>query len=71
MSHLSTIIGRVKNRLEQVYKGDVKEAAKDSLWQQSVRNLQEYQENWTDQTKEEVNEADELYARYSQYLNKR
>ena len=63
MSHLSTIILRVKRRLE-VYDNDPQEAAKDPLFRQAVRNLQEYQETWNNQTPEEVKEADELYARY-------
>ena len=68
-SHLSTIISRVKNRLQDVYKGNEKEAAKDSLWLQSIRNLQEYMETWPDQfTKEEQKEADELYVKYAQWL---
>jgi hypothetical protein len=67
MSHLSTIIHRVKRRLDEVYKGDVKRAAQDSLWRQSIRNLREYQESWTDQTEEEITEANRLYSMYSKH----
>lgn len=64
MSHLSTLIYRVKRRLDEVYKGDVQRAAQDSLWRQSIRNLREYQESWTDQTEEEITEANRLYSMY-------
>lgn len=63
MSHLGTIIMRVKRKLE-VYDNDPQEASKDPLFRQAVKNLQEYQEAWNDQTQEEVKEADRLYARY-------
>jgi hypothetical protein len=65
-SHLTTIIGRLKHRLE-VAGGDPKKAGNDSFFRQSVRNLMEYQQAWTDFTKEEQKEADELYAKYSPY----
>lgn len=68
MSHLSTIIHRVNRRLNEVYNGDDKKAAGDSLWLQSVRNLKEYQESWRDQTSVEVAVANELYQNYSKYL---
>jgi hypothetical protein len=67
MSHLSTIIKRVNQRLS-VYDGSIQEARKDSLFKQSVRNLMEYQEAWTDYTEEEKIEADRLYAIYSKYI---
>ena len=52
MSHLSTIISRVKHRLDTVYKGDIKKASKDSLFKQAVNNLEEYIRDWDDFTKE-------------------
>jgi hypothetical protein len=68
MSHLNTIIYRVVNRLEIVYNGDVERASKDSLWLQSIRNLDEYQRAWKDQSEEEVEQADLLYYKYAKYL---
>jgi len=67
MSHLSTIINRVKNRLEEVYKGDPKKAGKDSLFRQAVNNLSEYIESWDDFTEEEQEEADMLYCQLIPY----
>jgi len=63
MSHLSTIIQRVKNRLE-VYGGDPQEASRDSLFKQSINNLKEYQDAWKDYTPEEKKEADFLYDKH-------
>ena len=67
MSHLSTIIRRVEQRLSEVFKGDPKKAGRDSLFKQSINNLQEYIESWDDYTKEEREEADILYCKYIQY----
>ena len=53
MSHLSTIISRVKRRVEiEDY---------DSLFEQAVINLMEYLESWYDVTDKERTEAIELY----------
>jgi hypothetical protein len=62
MSHLSTIIHRVKHRLDSVYKGDTAKAAKDSLWVESIHNLRDY--SFGDETGEETEEANRLLALY-------
>ena len=68
-SHLSTIISRVKNKLNDVYKGDEKKASYDKLWLQSIRNLDEYMRTWKDSyTSEEADEASDLYAKYAHWL---
>lgn len=64
MSHLSTIINRVVKRLD-VHYCNILEASKDSLLKQSIRNLLEYQEAWSDFTEEEKEVADRLYALYA------
>lgn len=68
MSHLSTIIARVKRRLGATYRGNEKAASESSIWLQSIHNLKEYMEQWTDFTPEEAAEANALYAKYTQYL---
>ena len=69
MSHLTTIINRIKHA-EEMYKDDFKGMTKDLMFQQAVANLKEYQDAWTDQTQEEVIEADRLYSLYGQYERK-
>lgn len=63
MSHLSTIINRVK-RSEEKYKNDRETMLRDILFHQHIANLYEYQESWQDQTAEEVKEANELFDKY-------
>jgi hypothetical protein len=58
MSHLSTIISRVRHKLE-VYRGN-EEVFNDPIFVQAMRNLKEYQEAWKDFTPEEKEKADEL-----------
>ncbi len=67
MSHLSTIIERVNHR-EQVYKDDKKGLYEDSLFEQSVINLMEYNEAWQDQTPHEVITAMKLYDKHRPML---
>ena len=69
MSHLTTIINRVKHA-EGVYKDDFEGMTRDLMFRQSVANLREYQELWKDQTQEEVVEANRLYSLYGQYERK-
>ncbi len=57
MSHLTTLINRVNNRLKFQNSGD-------RLLQQSISNLREYVEIWEDYTEEEKRVADELYEKY-------
>lgn len=63
MTHLSTIIDRVKRR-EHIYGEDIKGLLNDTIFHQNVANLYEYQENWTDATTEEKAEADKLFNKY-------
>ena len=65
MSHLSTIISRVKHRLS-IYNNNEIEASKDPLFLQAVRNLMEY--NYPDFTPDERKEADLLYSKYAKWL---
>jgi len=67
MSHLTTIIARVENRLD-IYGGDLDAVSKDPLWLQSIRNLKEYLEIWKDWTDIEMLRANELYEQFKQYL---
>lgn len=64
MSHLTTIIGRAKRRI-QVNSEDLKD---DSLFLQSICNLREYQQAWTDFTVEESLEAIDLFEKYKHLL---
>jgi hypothetical protein len=57
MSHLSTIIYRVKRCIEQLGP----QAVKEPLFEQAVINLMEYLEAWTDAEPEEREEAMTLY----------
>jgi len=63
MSHLSTIIRRVKHKLE-VYKGST-EIFSDPIFIQAIRNLEEYQQYWKDFTPDEKRKADELLRIYN------
>jgi len=65
MSHLSTIISRVKHREK------MPNFLNDSLFWQSIVNLQEYQEAWNDFTKEEQEEADKLFTKYRDKMPKK
>ena len=67
MSFLSTIIHRVKSRLEEIYNGDPKKAGSDWQFRQSIDDLQRYIDGYKDYTKDEMKEADELYAKYVRY----
>ena len=62
MSHLSTIIDRVKRRM------DSPDRAKDRLFIQSVCNLREYVLLWTNYTEEERKEAAILFIKYCDVL---
>ena len=62
-SHLSTIIQRVKNKVDS-YGEDKDGLVKDNLFKQAVWNLKEYQEAWDDYTLEEKKEADALYWKH-------
>lgn len=68
MSHLSTIIGRFKHRLEDVYENDEQKASKDGLWLQSIVNMKEYMESWNDMTQDEIIEANIIFQLYNVYL---
>lgn len=68
MSHLSTIIHRFKRRLENVYNNDEQRASKDGLWLQSIANMKEYMDSWSDMTQEEIIEANIIYQLYRNYL---
>lgn len=67
MSHLTTIIGRVKRRLA-LYEGELNRAKDDPIFIQSVRNLNEYPGAFEDYTEEELKEAKELYEKYRSVL---
>ena len=68
MSHLITIIQRVRNRLK-VSGGDPKKASKDPSFRDAVMNLKEFQEIWEGRaTQEEVTVANDLYNKYKGYL---
>lgn len=58
MSHLSTIIERVKRRAE------FQDREPDPMFEQAVINLMEYLDAWDDYTAEELNEALVLYDKY-------
>lgn len=60
MSHLTTLIGRVQQKL-QVYEQDLAELANDSSFEQSVINLMEYVHQWDDYTMDELTKALALY----------
>jgi hypothetical protein len=62
MSHLSTIISRVRQKLD-AYRGDIS-VFQDPIFVQAIRNLKEYQEAWKDFTPEEKKKADELFRIY-------
>jgi hypothetical protein len=69
MSHLSTIIERVKRRLEVYDKSDDPQAVySDPLFEQSVINLMEYNAAWQDQTPQEAEESVRLYDKHRQFL---
>lgn len=68
MSHLSTIISRFKRHLDDVYKGDEERASKDGLWLQSIVNMQEYMDSWSDMNQEEITEANIIFSLYKCYL---
>ena len=67
MSHLSTVITRVENKVK-AYGDDRDGLKRDTLFLQAVCNLREYQDAWTDQTKKEVERADELFYEYKNLL---
>lgn len=60
MSHLSTIISRVKGK-EHYSEQDLKE---DILFEQAIINLMEYLKSWKDYTAEEKAEAIRLYDKH-------
>ncbi len=66
-SHLGTIIARIKT-FENKFNFDIDILKKEPLFLVAIRNTQEYQAHWNDQTPNEVNEANELWRKYSKYL---
>lgn len=67
MSHLSTILNRIKRKKEQ-FRHNPTGLATDPLFLRLIRNTQEYQAMWTDYTGEEADTANKLWERYKQYL---
>jgi len=68
MSHLSTIISRVRHKV-RVYNNNLEEVSQDSIFEQAVINLMEYLKAWKDMSALEINEAKGLYDLYRPYLN--
>jgi len=69
MSHLGTIIERVKRRALNC-ENDPDRLSADPLFSQSVTNLMEYMELWSDFTKDEESEAQRLFNLYREYADK-
>lgn len=67
MSHLSTILNRIKRKKEQ-FRHNPTGLITDPLFLRLIRNTQEYQAMWTDYTGEEADAANTFWERYKQYL---
>lgn len=67
MSHLSTIIGRIRNK-EMAYEQEPNELLNDTLFEQAIINLMEYMEYAKDVTAEERELAVILYDKYRPLL---
>jgi len=69
MSHLGTIIERVKRRASNLENNPDK-LSDDPLFIQAVTNLMEYMELWSDFTNDEKIEAQRLFELYKEYADK-
>jgi len=65
MSHLSTIIQRIKHHEK------IPNFLEDDLFWQAIVNTQEYKKAWTDWTLGEEKEADRLYLKYKKFMPER
>jgi hypothetical protein len=69
MSHLSTLINRANARIEVNQKNQ--DALKeDTLFRQTIENLEEYQQLWTDWSQEEKRVANDLIEKYRFVIRK-
>jgi hypothetical protein len=69
MSHLSTILNRIKRKMEHYRRFPAPSGlTTDPLFLRLISNTQEYQALWTDFTQEEADAANTLWERYKQYL---
>lgn len=67
MSHLSTLINRIKRKKEQ-FRRSPDLLTIDPLFLRLICNTQEYQAGWRDYTQEEADAANTLFERYKRYL---
>lgn len=67
MSHLSTILNRIKRKIEG-YRNNPEELTSDPFFLRLIANTQEYQAMWSDYTQEEADAANILWERYKKHL---
>ena len=69
MSHLTTLIDRAHTRI-QVNLDNQDTLKQDTLFRQTIENLEEYQQLWTDWSQEEKRVADDLIEKYRYVIRK-